>query len=57
MLQSTLIIEYGIRQQKIKRVFADAKEKHGMRYTQYRGLAQVTIKFSAMNLKKLATWK
>ena len=38
-------------------VFADAKEKHGMRYTQYRGLAQVTIKFSAMNLKKLATWK
>lgn len=26
----------------IKRVFADAKEKHGMRYTQYRGLAQVT---------------
>ena len=41
--------------------FADAKEKHGMRYTQYRGLAQVTnwvkLKFAAMNLKKLATWK
>ena len=32
------------------------KEKHGMRYTQYRGLAQVTnwvkLKFAAMNLKK-----
>lgn len=52
---------YKLRQQKIERVFADAKEKHGMRYTQYRGLAQVTnwvkLKFGAMNLKKLATWK
>ena len=49
---------YKLRQQKIERVFADAKEKHGMRYTQYRGLAQVTnwvkLKFAAMNLKKLA---
>ena len=39
-------------------MFADAKEKHGMRYTQYRGLTQVTnwvkLKFAAMNLKKLA---
>ena len=26
----------------IERVLADAKEKHAMRYTQYRGLAQVT---------------
>ena len=45
----------------IIRVFADAKEKHAMRYTQYRGLAQVTnwvkLKFAAMNLKKLAVWK
>ena len=35
--------------------------KHAMRYTQYRGLAQVTnwvkLKFAAMNLKKLANWK
>ena len=35
--------------------------KHAMRYTQYRGLAQVTkwvkLKFAAMNLKKLARWK
>lgn len=52
---------YKLRQEKIERVFADAKEKHGMRYTQYRGLAQVTnwvkLKFAAMNLKKLALWK
>ena len=42
----------------VERVFADAKEKHGMRYTPYRGLAQVTkwvrLKFAALNLKKLA---
>ena len=33
---------YRLRKEKIERVFADAKEKHSMRYTQYRGLAQVT---------------
>ena len=52
---------YKQRKETIKRVFADAKEKHTMRYTQYRGLAQVTnwvkLKFAAMNLKKLARWK
>ena len=52
---------YGKRKETIERVFADAKEKHAMRYTQYRGLAQVTnwvkLKFAAMNLKKLAKWK
>ena len=52
---------YRKRKETIERVFADAKEKHAMRYTQYRGLAQVTnwvkLKFAAMNLKKLATWK
>ena len=52
---------YRLRKEKIERVFADAKEKHGMRYTQYRGLTQVTnwvkLKFAAMNLKKLALWK
>ena len=40
--------------------FADAKEKHAMRYTHHRGLAAVTrwvrLKFAAMNLKKLAQW-
>ena len=44
----------------IERVFADAKEKHAMRYTHHRGLAAVTrwvrLKFAAMNLKKLPQW-
>ena len=52
---------YALRSQTIERVFADAKEKHGMRYTNHRGLARVTswvrLKFAAMNLKKLAMWK
>ena len=52
---------YAKRKETIERVFADAKEKHGMRYTLYRGLAQVSkwvrLKFAAMNLKKLARWK
>ncbi len=52
---------YRRRKETIERVFADAKEKHAMRYTRYRGLAQVTnwvkLKFAAMNLKKLAKWK
>ena len=51
---------YKRRKETIERVFADAKEKHAMRYTQYRGLTQVTnwvkLKFAAMNLKKLARW-
>ena len=51
---------YAMRKQTIERVFADAKEKHAMRYTHHRGLARVTqwvtLKFSAMNLKKLAIW-
>ena len=48
------------RRTKNERVFADAKEKHAMRYTHHRGLAAVTrwvrLKFAAMNLKKLAIW-
>ena len=52
---------YRRRKETIERVFADAKEKHAMRYTRYRGLAQtanwVKLKFAAMNLKKLAKWK
>ena len=52
---------YKKRKETIERNFADAKEKHAMRYTQYRGLPQVTnwvkLKFAAMNLKKLARWK
>ena len=49
---------YTHRKETVERVFADAKEKHGMRYTPYRGLAQVTkwgrLKFAALNLEKLA---
>ena len=52
---------YKMRSQTIERVFADAKEKHAMRYTQLRGLQkvtmQVTLTFACMNLKKLTTWK
>ena len=51
---------YRLRSQTIERVFADAKEKHGMRYTLHKGLTRVTnwvrLKFAAMNLKKLAMW-
>ena len=32
---------YAMRKQTIERVFADAKEKHAMRYTHHRGLAAV----------------
>ena len=52
---------YAARKETIERVFADAKEKHGLRYTRYTGLAQVTnwvkLIFAAMNLKKLAKWR
>ncbi len=52
---------YSLRSQTIERVFADAKEKYGMRDTLYRGLAQVSkwvrLKYAAMNLKKLAVWR
>lgn len=51
---------YDRRKETIERVFADAKEKHSMRFAYYRGLAQVSkwvrLKFAAMNLKKLARW-
>ena len=44
---------YSLRIQTIERVFADAKELHGIRYTQYRGLAKVkmelTLKSTCMN--------
>jgi hypothetical protein len=51
---------YAQRKETIERVFADAKEKHAMRYTHHRGLTAVTrwvrLKYAAMNLKKLANW-
>ena len=52
---------YAKRKETIERVFADAKEKHAMRYTHHRGLASVTrwvrLKYVAMNLKKMAMWE
>ena len=51
---------YAQRKETIERVFADAKEKHAMRYTHHRGLTAVTrwvrLKYASMNLKKLAKW-
>ena len=51
---------YAMRKETIERVFADAKEKHAMRYTHHRGLARVSawvrLKYAAMNLKKFALW-
>ncbi len=52
---------YAKRKETIERVFADAKEKHAMRYTNLRGLSPVThwvrLKFAAMNLKKYAVYR
>lgn len=52
---------YAMRKETIERVFADAKEKHAMRYTHHRGPARlsawVRLKYAAMNLKKIAIWK
>ncbi len=48
---------HKLRSQTIERVFADTKEKYGMRYTPYRGIKRVRLKFAAMNLKKLVMWR
>lgn len=49
---------YEKRKETIERVFADAKELHGMRYAKHRGLGRVKMElnllFACMNLKKLA---
>ncbi|WP_318566509.1 transposase, partial [Peribacillus simplex] len=46
---------YAKRKETIERVFADAKEKHGMRWTTLRGLKKLSIQamltFAAINLK------
>jgi len=51
---------YQLRKQTIERVFADAKENYGLRFTRLRGLKknqhQALIIFSMHNLKKLALW-
>jgi len=49
---------YKKRKETIEQVFAEAKERHCLRYTNYRVLAkvkmQVALIFSCLNLKKLA---
>ncbi|SHD75518.1 protein of unknown function [[Clostridium] ultunense Esp] len=51
---------YDMRKETIERVFADMKEKHGMRWTTLRGLkkvkAQAMLIAACMNLKKIANW-
>lgn len=51
---------YERRKETIERIFADAKEKHGLRWTKYRSLRKVSnftmLTFAAMNLKKIAKW-
>ncbi|GIO02125.1 hypothetical protein J5TS2_27930 [Brevibacillus halotolerans] len=51
---------YSRRKETIERVFADLKERHGLRWTTLRGIKKVTMQmmlvFASMNLKRLATW-
>ncbi|GKV70418.1 hypothetical protein NCCP2716_29160 [Sporosarcina sp. NCCP-2716] len=51
---------YEKRKETVEHVFADAKEKHWMRWTTLRGLKklsmQAMLSFAAQNLKKLASW-
>lgn len=51
---------YPQRKETIERVFAMAKENHGLRYTRLRGLQknqhQALIIFGCYNLKKMAKW-
>jgi hypothetical protein len=51
---------YARRKETIERVFADMKEKHGMRWTTLRGLnrvsSQAMLVATCMNLKKMANW-
>lgn len=48
---------YDKRKQTIERIFGTAKEHHGMRYTQMKGKAKMSMKvgltFACMNMKKL----
>ncbi len=51
---------YPLRKQTIERIFADGKEKHGLRYIRYRGRQKVQdymyLLFASMNMKKIALW-
>ena len=51
---------YPVRKQSIERVFADCKERFGMRYTRLKGLKknqhQALMIFACHNLKRMALW-
>jgi len=51
---------YKRRGKTVERIFGDFKEKHGGRYTHYRGLEKVSneqlLVFAAMNIKKMAMY-
>ena len=48
---------YKHRKETIERVFAEGKEKHGLRYTRYRGLKKNkdmrALLYACLNIKKL----
>ncbi|SCY52459.1 transposase, partial [Alkaliphilus peptidifermentans] len=50
---------YKRRKETVERIFADAKELHGLRYAHYRGLhlvqMQCLMTATAQNIKKIAT--
>ena len=52
---------YNLRKETVERAFGEAKENHGLRYTQSIGKARMRMKvgltFACMNLKKLAKMK
>ncbi|CAK6473177.1 hypothetical protein BFRIG_02129 [Peribacillus frigoritolerans] len=52
---------YAKRKETIERVFADAKEKHDMRWITLRGLKKLSMQamltFAAINLKKKAKFR
>lgn len=52
---------YDLRKETIERIFGDAKENHGMRYTHYNGKSLMEMKvgltFACLNLKKLVKMK
>lgn len=51
---------YPNRKKTIERVFADAKEKHGLRFTRLKGKQRVQdetlLIYACMNMKKIALW-
>lgn len=53
-------MQYAKRKETVERIFADGKEKHGLRWTKLRGLIKnqhyVMLVFAMMNVKKIATW-